>query len=161
MIGTADNDSFSVFKHSMFWKLRSYMCDIKLEQRHAWCESNVIYPMPVWKLGRDYHLRLYGCASRCLLEWYNLEKEKRKRRNEKKEFFEYQKSFFSDGEKKEKDNCSSRTIWEGYNGHEHYKKDKTDMNYYYNWTDNEQIKLITLFITDSSIDLNDMLTCLE
>ena len=105
MTCNADNDSFSVFKVSMFWKLRSYMCDIKLEQRKAWFES-----ISVWKLGRDYHLRLYGCASRCLLEWYNLEKEKRK----KLIFEHYEPS--SDVKKKV-------TVCWG-----HYEKDISDMN---------------------------------
>ena len=71
--------------------------------------------------GRDYHLRLYGCASRCLLEWYNLEKEKRK-----KLIFEH---YEPSSDVKKKGNCVLRTLWEGHIGHEHcgcYQKGNTD-----------------------------------
>ncbi len=61
-----------------------HMCDVILEQKHAWCGLNIIYLMSAWKLGSDYRQRLYGWASRCLLEWYNPEKEKEKIRREKK-----------------------------------------------------------------------------
>ena len=75
MTCTADDDSYLCSNIVCFEKLWSYVCNVELGQRHAWCESYVIYPMSVRKLERDYRLRLLRCAS-SMVNWNDITEKK-------------------------------------------------------------------------------------